>query len=81
MSDEGRYSGNIYTDVGLIGGTFTNPDNGRDCECIGLEFPTGIGEETEVKFITLAAAKSLINDLKDGIEACMSHLNGEESNE
>lgn len=67
----------IYDDVGVSAGS---ADSGQ--EVIGLLFPTptsDIDEQYEERHMTLAAAKSLMVDLREAIEACMKHQdeNGE----
>lgn len=60
-------TGGLYESVGIECGTAEGQ------EVVGILYPTGIGEECEVKYLTLPAAKALLIDLRDAIEACMEH--------
>jgi hypothetical protein len=66
--------GELYSQVGLMCGTTEDP-NGRPIEVIGLLFPTGIGDEEDVKLMTIAAAKALLLDLKEAIDIALEHQN------
>jgi hypothetical protein len=65
----------VYESVGTAGATFETPAG--PVEVVGILYPTGIGEECEERYMTLPAAKALLIDLRDVIEACMEHQNGE----
>lgn len=73
MDDAHEGQGKLYDEVGTSAGTTEG-----GIEVVGLLFPTGIGEECEEKYLTLPAAKALLIDLRDAIDACMKHQNGDE---
>jgi hypothetical protein len=58
----------VYEEVGISCGT---TDSGQ--EVVGILFPTGIGDESEDRYLTLPAAKALLLDLREAIEVCMEH--------
>ena len=64
-------NGQLYESVGIECGT-VQTDKG-DAEVIGILYPTGVGEEVETVYMTLPAAKSLLIDLRDAIQACEHH--------
>lgn len=64
----------VYEEVGTSAGTIG--EDGQDV--IGLLFPTGEGEDDcETRYMTLPAAKALLLDLRDAIEAAVKHQRGE----
>lgn len=64
--------GGLYEDVGVLAGTCEPVDGGEVIEVIGLIFPGSYGEEI-IRYMTLPAAKSLLVDLRDAIEAAIKH--------
>ena len=70
--------GNIYPSVGIECGVADV--NGKPQEVIGIMYPTPTSEIDDIydtRFIPLPAAKSLLIDLRDAIEACEKHAMGE----
>lgn len=65
--------GLIYEHVGFECGTTPAGQ-----ELVGLLFPTGVGEECEARYMTLACVKALLIDLRDALAACEAHQRGHE---
>lgn len=57
----------LWESVGIDCGTVGSQ------EVVGIMYPTGIGEECEIRYMTLPAAKALLIDLRDAIKACEKH--------
>ena len=67
----------VYDEIGTAAGNLGDEDGD---EVVGLLFPTGRGEDDcDEVFMTLPCAKALLIDLRDAIEACVKHKNGEYS--
>ena len=60
----------LWHEVGTTGGTFIAGED--ECEVVGIIYQMENGEE-ETRYLTIPAAKSLIIDLGDAIEACVQH--------
>lgn len=80
MDDDDRDQGGLYEDVGVLAGTCEPVDGGEVIEVIGIIYPGPFGSE-DVRYMTLPAAKSLLVDLRDAIEAAIKHKQGEPGDE
>lgn len=75
MSD--KYDGLVYLDIDVGCATLTNPESGKETDCIVLDFESENQADIESKYLTIGAAKKLIQDMKDAVEACLKHQRGE----
>ncbi len=76
--DAERNEERLYPSVGIECGTIELPTG--PVEVIGLMFAnetSHIDDVYELRYMTIPAAKALILDLKDAIDACMAHQEGE----